>query len=232
MHPVRFDSLGGVEAWLRELFFNEAPPSYRLGMLARVDGYPRQFAPGHSATINVDPRSDSGTFEVRIGEGFMQDDHQQVDFEEMAAQIDDRLFTRVEVSAPSVLREAHTVIREAGIDVIGPGGRVIVYHQPIPVAADLVVRRRVATVGGRWRSPVAVLRDGRLPELPRGTQLGAHFGYFELSMYERQELLRPVIFLSVDFVGDGPTMRRTFAVAATDSDEIGPVEGLGEWASP
>ncbi len=124
---------------------------------------------------------------------------------------------------------------ETSIDTIpcvGPGGRVTVYSLPGMTLADITTRYRTARIESRWRSPrdIATEIDG----ITRGeffeVRVLGTFGYYEASKYEGQRYLRTAFVFVVDrpsVATEGPRWRVSFAVSATESDDIPPDEGLG-----
>lgn len=229
----RFQALDELRDWLGEQAKQEPPPFYRLGTTGRLDQFKAAFGPDVDARLEFHTRPESGTVEVRIvgRAGFMRDDHQGVPFESIAGQIDRRTYTPTGQPPASVLRESRSSLAESGIDVIGPGGRILVYHWPRPVAADLVIRKRLDAFGGRWRALAELTDNIPLTAWPAGLFVTCEFGYFELSKYERQDLLRPVFLFSLEIEIDGLSVRRSVAVPATAADDIAPEQGVGDWST-
>jgi hypothetical protein len=120
------------------------------------------------------------------------------------------------------------------IPVVGPGGRAIVYRQTNgSLVSEIVVRRREGELASEWKDVGDIVR--RVQEISSGTEtldIWATFGYFELSKYELQLVMRPVFIFVVDghsAVAGAPDWRQTLVEPATYSSRLSDEEGLGAW---
>jgi hypothetical protein len=121
--------------------------------------------------------------------------------------------------------------------VLGPGGRVVFHETADGLQFDIVVRRRGKWLESRWRRPdrlAGALLDG----LGLGAEdqpfakINATLGYFELSKYEAQRVIRPVFLAVADVFLEAVAVRSVTAVAATTGINIELSEGLGAWSTP
>jgi hypothetical protein len=120
---------------------------------------------------------------------------------------------------------------------IGPGGNAIAFYTGDAILADVTVRTRLDSIPGNWRQSADIMARLRC-ECPGGTPAGLDmqgaFGYFELTKYERQTLIRPVFLFSVTQPqaadGQWPGWQITIVEPATTSTEVPLDEGLGSWA--
>lgn len=128
----------------------------------------------------------------------------------------------------------------AMLGVIGPGGRATAFRGARGITgADVTIRRRGRAKGGIWRRLEQILRplEQALGEDFAGTEeptVRAAFGYFELSKYEAQSLMRPVFLFAIvrgqDPEGRWPGFQRIVVSSATSAGEFDQSEGLGMWA--
>jgi hypothetical protein len=127
------------------------------------------------------------------------------------------------------------------LEVIGPGGRATGFRGARGMTgADVTIRRRNRAESGIWRRLDEIMR-------PLGRALGEDFvgmkeeptvrtvfGYFELSKYEVQSLMRPVFLFAIeqgqDPEGRWPGFQRIVVSSATTLGELDSSEGLGMWA--
>jgi hypothetical protein len=124
--------------------------------------------------------------------------------------------------------EHATRLLDLPIDVVGPGGRVIVETAS---HADVVIRRRESAIQSDWRSAGATLR--RAPGLLRfDGRIWGRFGYFELSKYELQLHMRPVFLFVIDRpqTEETPGLRTSVVIPATTARDLEDDVGLGSWA--
>jgi len=121
------------------------------------------------------------------------------------------------------------------LPVLGAGGRIIFFQTDRGVGAELTIRRRLEPEEARWRDPAEIISRFRWEyqisrPMPR---LRAGFGYFELSKYEFQRLMRPVFIFSLEQSQDEerhlPGWRTTIVEPATTSSEFTLQEGMGNW---
>ncbi|HYZ75440.1 MAG TPA: hypothetical protein VE641_20335, partial [Chthoniobacterales bacterium] len=100
-----------------------------------------------------------------------------------------------------------SVLENDNIPVIGPGGRYFVYRNSAPeddygFEIDLVVRKRLAPLASQWRQTAELFAAVNRQIAERVADeddlvISAAFGYFELSKYELQTLLRPAFLISL-----------------------------------
>jgi hypothetical protein len=122
------------------------------------------------------------------------------------------------------------------LDVIGPGGQIIAHDTAAGLQLDIVIRRRGQPLPSTWRD-AEVVAD----ELLRGfaidgrdidpQHLRLEFGYFELSKYEQQSILRPAMMTILDIPPDetGVPYRSVSVAAATEHPSLDLEDGLGNW---
>lgn len=130
----------------------------------------------------------------------------------------------------AVLNEGET------IPVIGPGGYVAVHDTEDGFQMDIVTRRRGQPISSKWRDSASVA-----DEVYRGFEIDGweieaddikvDFGYFELSKYEQQSILRPAVMAILDIAADesGVPYRFVSVAAATESTQVANHDGLGNW---
>ena len=127
------------------------------------------------------------------------------------------------------------------LEVIGPGGRATAFRGVRGMTrADITIRRRIRWRRGMWRRPYEILRplEQALGEdflgLGEKPTVRAAFGYFELSKYEPQSLMRPVFLFAIEQEqgpeGQWPGFQRIVISPATTAGEFDMSEGLGMWA--
>jgi hypothetical protein len=122
------------------------------------------------------------------------------------------------------------------VPVIGPGGHVAVYDTADGLQMDIVTRRRSQAIPSKWRDSASVADElFRGFEIDgweiRAEELKTDFGYFELSKYEQQTILRPAVMAILDVVADesGIPYRFVSVAAVTESPQLANHEGLGNW---
>lgn len=112
-----------------------------------------------------------------------------------------------------------------GIDVIGPGGRVLIFGRGDSFRAEFVLRHRTAPRYGSWRSAAAII--AQLEETVANASsvtIDAAFGYFEASRYVRQTLLRPAVVFALSSANEVAPWAEHLVIAATEGDSDGEVE--------
>jgi hypothetical protein len=119
-----------------------------------------------------------------------------------------------------------------GMNVIGPGGRLVLYEGERTSTAVVSVRGRTTGVPSEWRDApsIAAIVEEAVDDSPRaGLRIRGAFGYYEASRYDRQEWLRPAFIFVLDQpkASEGPRWRVAFTVPATHSDEVPPGAGVG-----
>jgi hypothetical protein len=126
--------------------------------------------------------------------------------------------------------------RSRPIPAVGPGGKITSYDTRRGVTADVTIRRRARTISSTWRTTDDILQPLMSPdflEVASDLRLQGSFGYFELSKYERQSLMRPVFLFAIesqqDSEGRWPGWQTMLVEPATTDSRIGLREGLGSW---
>lgn len=182
--------------------------------------------------IRVGRAPESGVLEVDVRAGAtIQAEDAHAQFSEavlaLAREEDER-----SILPPSQLyvgaEEYATRLLDLPIDVVGPGGRVIVEAAS---HADVVIRRRISTIQSQWRSEAATLqRSAGL--LQFDGPVWGRFGYFELSKYELQLHMRPVFLFVIDQpqTEETPGLRTSVVIPATTAPGLEDELGLGSWA--
>jgi hypothetical protein len=100
--------------------------------------------------------------------------------------------------------------RVNGVPVIGPGGKITLFQDRNRVLVDIVVRKRGVVVPSTPRDVTLILESIRREYAgwERYIEIKAEFGYFELSKYQRQRLLRPVYLFVINMAKeDRPVVR-------------------------
>jgi hypothetical protein len=201
-------------------------------------------------------RPDSGTLEITFpldaGFAFERDDKMFVqEFEGLVRRYaeaeDERDFPVTEGPLPAGVGfelESRVRVTEGKgplLRVIGPGGRATAFRGARGMTgADVTIRRRSRAERGVWRRLPQILRplEQALGEEFMGAEeeptLRAAFGYFELSKYEAQSLMRPVFLFAIEHEQDPdgrwPGYQRIVVSAATTAAKLDESEGLGTWA--
>ena len=97
-----------------------------------------------------------------------------------------------------------------------------------------MIRGRGLDFSSDWKDITDILR--RVVELSSATKkisISAKYGYFELSKYELQMVMRPVFVFVLDGYVEAvrlPSWRQTVVESATYSADISDDEGLGAWS--
>jgi len=125
---------------------------------------------------------------------------------------------------------------EGGTQVIGPGGKVSIFRTATAVWVDVTVRKKVRAYSSRWRAPRSIYIPCQREFAPWREQIEVEplAGYFELSKYETQLILRPAFVFIFSVAGDteNAVSWQTIRVEpATVGDEIPLRAGLGQWQS-
>lgn len=208
-----------------------------------------QFPPILKMDISANRRSDSGVLEFRIptkvaaaSPDITDDRHNPVIDIVRAATLDEdsRKLERtvepsgiVSVEFVSSIENAFARANE-NIPVVGPGGKAIVYRLTDgSLVSEIVVRRRESDVASHWRDIRDIVR--RINEISSGAEkltISATYGYFELSKYELQLVMRPTFIFVIDGYSEtagAPDWRQTIVEPATYSSRFSDDEGLGTW---
>lgn len=238
-----FSSLEDITRGIGQFFSGEGLPIYKLAPPGRrlpetTIRAARFSRAGFEA--NIYRRSDSGVIEINWGN--LDDLRLNMAFERqsreefllsIASEEDLRAFNRAdENDAQEVSVELESSIQDVGVPVVGPGGRVTLYSDLR--SADVVIRAREKLVLSKWRDPGDVARSFyREVEASAPTRICITFGYFELSKYEAQEWLRPVLILIADRTPEAitPGWRYVAVEPATSAPRISDSSGLGSWST-
>lgn len=238
--------LSAIDAYLKDFIGSEAPVFWELATEIAADMPERlERALAGYTGIAMRRRTDSLALEI----DFPRDYRDMVTRREAnplaaVAALEDEgraLAAPTEPLASGVLSELETEVPSGAdanrrLPAIGPGGRAVAFQRTGGIAADVVIRRRLRGVPGTWRWHYDILR--RLwcdcPETPPAFRVRAAFGYFELSKYEPQHLLRPVFLFSLeqaqDENGRWPGWMTTLVEPATTAPGIALDDGLGLWS--
>lgn len=232
--------------WIAENLSRDTLPIFRLR--------PPETAEPRFAVDSLDAartggrrRPDSGALEFRFAE-------QGIDtFRDVAGDVaaflnsllpiavaeDAREFVRTNAADSQVIvAEMTSRLPEVGMPVIGSGGRLTVAAERGAMTADIVVRRRLDALPARPASIDEVIERcrARLAVMAAGHRIAGlvpAFGYLELSKYERQHWMRPVLLLSVR-IASADDARLDWADTLVEpvslSDQVGAAIGLGSFA--
>ena len=247
----------GLNAWIGARLSGAPPPLYRLASVAPTPAAVQQFP-----SANVTRRTDSGVAELIVPGRFgplpaAVPPWSTPVFPALAAVIEravafaaeedpGRRFSERERPDPlAPYWEYRSLIppypAAEPIPVIGPGGRIAIHNAPRGsepgIEVDIVIRRRLAPLlPSIWRHAddiVAAVRD-EIGSAASPVTIHAAFGYFELSKYERQDVLRPAfVFVLASEAAVSPLApwQYTIVEPATESPGLLPGEGLGSWAT-
>jgi hypothetical protein len=232
-----------VGSWALKTVLGKAPASFRL------TDRREQFSPILKMDIPANRRSDSGVLEfpipsrVAAASPDIADgrDNPLIDIVRAAAlEEDSRKLERtvepsgiVSVELVSSIENGFTGAND-NIPVVGPGGRAIVYRLTDgSLVSEIVVRRRESDVASHWKDIRDIVR--RINEISSGADkltISATYGYFELSKYELQLVMRPTFIFVIDGYSEAagaPDWRQTIVEPATYSSPFSDDEGLGTW---
>jgi hypothetical protein len=240
----------GVASFVAQQVWHEPPVFWELVLLR--EGVAR-FEDG----VLARRRSDSNTLEIAFpleaGYAVERDDRRPVQaFEDVVRRYvnaaDERNLHATEGPLPAGVGfelESRVPVAEGGretmLGVIGPGGRATAFRGARGMTgADVTIRRRSGAGQGKWRQLHEIMRplEQALGEDFTGTEeepsVRATFGYFELSKYEAQSLMRPVFLFVIeqeqDPDGRWPGIQRIVVSPATTAGDLDKSEGLGMWA--
>ena len=125
---------------------------------------------------------------------------------------------------------------DGSLPVLGPGGRIVVFGGDRGGSAEVTVRRRLDAKEGFWRDPDEITTRLRLlyhNNTGPAPLLRGAFGYFELSKYEHQKLMRPVFLFALEQPQDEerglPGWSTTAVEPATVSSDFTLEEGIDNW---
>jgi hypothetical protein len=231
-----------LTSWALDTLRGQALPSYQL------TDQREQRPPILKMDLSAMRRSDSGVLDFSIPSRIAatlndvagKRESRVVDIiRAVALGEDSRKLERVTEPSGSVAAELvssieSTVVGRNNTSVVGPGGRAIVYRlMNGSLASEVVVRRREGEVASQWKDIRDILR--RLNEISSHAEaltISATYGYFELSKYELQLLMRPVFIFVIDghsAVSGAPDWRQTIVEPVTYSARLSDEEGLGAW---
>jgi hypothetical protein len=248
MRHIKNISVKGSWSFVEEQIREERPPVFwRLVLLVEDVARSEEVGP-------VRRRSDSNTLEIdfplEVGYVVERDDRRLVqEFEGMVRRYaeaeDERDFRSTDGPLPAgvgfELESRVPTGTGTMLEVIGPGGRATAFRGGRGMTgADVTIRRRGREQSGMWRHPHEILRplEQALGEDFMGMEerptMRAAFGYFELSKYEPQSLMRPVFLFAIEQKqgpdGRWPGFQRIVVSPATTAGEFDISEGLGMWA--
>lgn len=132
--------------------------------------------------------------------------------------------------------EIRSLLPEAGLPVLGPGGGALMVAGAKRVYGTLTVRRRVGERPSEgWTAPGAL--SERVAGARAEVELFAELGYFEASARERQRVLRPVVMVVLEHEADPEQeldvgWRRLLIEPATDLAELPASAGIDLWYEP
>lgn len=226
-----------IASWAQKTLLGKAPPSYRLADRRE------QVPPILKMDLTAKRRSDSGVLDFSIpsriatasGENLL------IDIVRAAALNEDprKLERVVEPSSSIVAMEftssiGNSLVGAKNTPVVGPGGRAIVYRLTDgSLVSEVVVRRREGEIPSRWKDIGDIVR--RVNEISVGAEtlsISSTYGYFELSKYELQLVMRPAFIFVIDGYSTpagAPDWRQTVVEPATYSSRVSDEEGLGTW---
>jgi hypothetical protein len=226
-------SLEEVTNGIARLFSRKELPIYKLAYPGRVYLEPATRSPIYPFRASINRRSDSGTIEINWPNDRAEALRLPMEYilRSVAEEEDARTFSRTEGNeANEVSFELESSVEENGVPVVGPGGRVTLYSNL--KSADVVTRTRRDSVPSIWKDPGDVARRlSREIEDSAPTHMHMTFGYFELSKYEFQAVMRPVLILIADRAPEGriPGWRYVAVEPASSAQGIADSSGLGSW---
>jgi hypothetical protein len=153
--------------------------------------------------------------------------------------VDDRRYSRPPVvdalSATQPITELRSSIHAEDLPVIGPGGRMLLVDDRLGQRGELVVRTRTGEVAAsEWRAPSEIV-GGLVGRLPAAVELHVALGYFEASLRERQDWMRPVVMLVIDHTAvdeEDLSWRHVIVEPATHVADLRLDTGLELWFNP
>jgi hypothetical protein len=233
-----------IDAYLRDFMWGEAPAFWELETESAAEGRGERLLFGNSE-VSVRRRTDSLALEIQFPRRYraMVSQPEGNLLAGIASAEDEGrvLMTSEEPFASGVVVELETDVpsgsdAERRLPAIGPGGRAVAFERADGLAADVVIRRRRRWLPGSWRSgaDIAARLHCACQGIPPDFRTRAAFGYFELSKYERQRLLRPVFLFSFgqrqDEDGRWPGWMTTVVEPATVGPGISLDDGVGLWS--
>jgi hypothetical protein len=192
-------------------------------------------------------RPDSGILELRFEQkdGYLDSSLASHLFEIARSEDERHVQPAREIDSEVVYAEFETELTDLGMRVIGTGGRITVnraqetsVEKPKTRAfnADIVIRRRTASIVSRWRDSDDVAQS-ILRRIDRFAQtsiesLFVQFGYLELSKYELQNWMRSAVLISFAAlaVDNKAKWTSTIAEPVTTTENLELMDGLGSFA--
>ncbi len=238
--------LADLPEWVELCMQGNHPPIYELADEAPdLDVGTDSFRESGFAPPELHRRADSGLWRVRIASdpGKRLEAAQALFLQRIrdaAERLDNRQLVATDRPRSSVVASvARSRLQEHNLPVLGPGGCLTVYSLADALQVDVVFRKRRRPVPSQWRSRDEIVAGIRSRISALGSDLQAakvqgSLGYFELSKYERQAYLRPVLVLHMDFLSPNDATilwRSTVVEAATTAVDVALAEGLGSWAA-
>jgi hypothetical protein len=193
--------LGEIRNWLdAAMAERQTPPLFEvhpLELLGENDW--KRFS---GLDVQVNRRRDSGVLEIRFNR---TERRRAVDLAQTAMAIardedPQRNFSELRrAHEESQFLVARTLI--GSLPVLGPGGKVLIQDSDAAFMADITIRRRrlQAIASGEWNDPELLYRSltTEFGDFPTNVEIDARLGYFELSKYDDQSLIRPVFMFLV-----------------------------------
>lgn len=228
--------LDEIRNWLTtEMAEREAPPMFAVQIAERRSDSDRMLFSG--SDVRVNRRRESGILEIRFNG---TKSRSEVDLAQTTIAIahdedPERKF--------SELRRAHEeseflVSRTSigSLPVLGPGGQVLIQDSDAAFMADITIRRRdlqgISSEG--WNDPELLYRSLSIEfgGYSRNLEIQPRLGYFELSKYDEQSVLRPAFVFLLRWYressGKGYVAWETARVQpATLNKSVAEREGLG-----
>jgi len=122
------------------------------------------------------------------------------------------------------------------LPVMGPGGQVLIQDSDVAFMADITIRSRElqGIASEQWNDPGLVYRSlaAEFGDYRDYLEIKARLGYFELSKYDAQSLIRPVFMFQIQLQsessqGSHVVWETTHVQPATLNKSIAEREGLG-----
>jgi hypothetical protein len=224
-----------VRKWLREVVSEpEAPPMFELRPAEfHVESDSARF---RDLDMRVTRRRLSGILEIQSA---VTDPRKSISYVEsiMAIAKDEdprrELLELKSADEGSQFLVSRTTI--GSLPVVGPGGQVLIQMSDSVFMADITIRRRnlLAIHSERWADPEKIYRTltDEFGDYEQEIEIEPTLGYFELSKYDVQRLLRPVFMFVIWPRNQGPeqgqlSWETARILPASSSRSIGQTEGL------
>jgi hypothetical protein len=241
---VRLDR-SQIDDWLSDRLRGTVPPVYTLerpsgGADAARSPLRRQLQERGFETLEVNPNSGSVTFVLPTNQAntIMEEYAEQLLAACQAADKRDYFWVQADGNHEGATElEIRSRLSESDMQVLGPGGRMLLVANGNAFVGDLTIRRRGGTQeADGWRRPPQLMEHleayGEL-----AVTLFADTGYFETSKRETQGLLRPVLVLVAEHEPDPERefdvgWRRLLVEPITDLHGVSPGSGIDLWYDP